>query len=155
MTWNRQRTYATLVGLGIWILLGKTIVMTAGGSLATFVPVVAALLALEFLLDVGVFLTAIRWWIGGTVARARLPLRLTAAAVVVHAIRVAIYVLGRTGPWHDFDLRPAFRTGPTAEWPWVIFAGAASAVSLVALFVVWRAIRRRAPAHADPTRVTA
>lgn len=33
----------------------------------------------------------------------------TAALVVVHAFRVAVFALGRTGPWIDFDVRPEFR----------------------------------------------
>lgn len=144
MTWNRQRTYATLVGLGIWILLFKTIVMLTDGSLTAQMVWVSALLALEFLVDTGVFLSAVWWWLGGTTSRARLPLRLTAVAVLVHAVRVLIYVLGRTGPWHNFDLRPAYRTGQQAEWLWVIFAGAMSALSLVALLVIWRHRHRRA-----------
>ena len=46
---NRQRTYATLVGLGIWILLARTIVMISDGSLHMLVWWVSALLVLEFL----------------------------------------------------------------------------------------------------------
>jgi len=38
LIWNRQRTYATLVGLGICILLFHTIVMLTDGSLTTFTP---------------------------------------------------------------------------------------------------------------------
>jgi len=143
MTWNRQRTYATLVGLGIWILLFKTIVMLTDGSLSVQMIWVSALLVLEFLVDAGVFLSAAWWWLGGTALRARLPLRLTATAIIAHAVRVLIYVLGRTGPWHNFDLRPAYRAGQEAEWLRVVFAAAMSAISLVALVVIWRHRRRR------------
>jgi len=145
MIWNRQRTYAALVGIGIWVLLTRTILMTAQGWLAKFVPWVAALLALELLLNVGVFLTATWWWIGATERRSIPPLRLTAATVIVHAVRVAIFVLGETGPWHDFDVRPIFRTGSVAEWHWVVFAAVLAALSLVGLTVVWR--HRRARCH--------
>jgi len=143
MTWNRQRIYATLVGLGIWVLLFKTIVMLTDGSLTVQMIWVSALLVLEFLVGAGVFLGAAWWWLGGTASRTRLPLRLTATAIIVHALRVLIYVLGRTGPWHNFDLRPEFRAGQEAEWLWVIFAGAMSVISLVALVVIWRLRRRR------------
>ncbi|MFC2077697.1 MYXO-CTERM sorting domain-containing protein [Candidatus Bipolaricaulota bacterium] len=143
MTWNRQRTYATLVGLGIWILLFKTIVMLTDGSLTAQMVWVSALLVLEFLVDAGVFLSAVWWWLGGTASRARLPLRLTVAAILVHALRVLIYVLGRTGPWHNFDFRPEHRAGVEADWVWVVFAGAMSALSLIVLVTAWLRRRRR------------
>ena len=142
MSWNRQRTCATFFGVGIWVLLIRTILMIARGSLATFVPWVAALLGLEFLLNVGVFLSAAWWWIGAVQGRETLTLRLTAAAIIVHAVRVAIYVLGRTGPWHDFDVRPIHRTGSAAEWHWVILAAILATLSLLILVIAWR--RRRA-----------
>lgn len=144
MIWNRQRTYATLIGLGIWVLLFRTIVMLTDGSLAVQMPWVSALLALECLIDAGVFASAVWWWIGATTARAAWPLRLTSAAIIAHAVRVAIYVLGRTGPWHDFDLRPAHRAADAPQWQWVIFAAAMSAASLIVLAVVWRGRKRRA-----------
>ena len=143
LIWNRQRTYATLVGLGIWILLFRTIVMLTDGSLRMLVWWVSALLVLEFLLNVGTFLSAIWWWIGGTETRASLPLRFTAAAVIVHAVRVLIYALGDVGPWPHFDVRPAHRTTQVVNPTWVVFASTMAALSLAALFVIWR-VRRRA-----------
>ena len=143
MTWNRQRTYATLVGFGICVLLIRTAIMLTGGSLTTFMPWASGLLVLEFLLNVSVVLAAIWWWIGATEARAWLALRLTVAAVVVHAVRVAVYIIGRTGPWHDFDVRPAFHGAQPPEWHWVIFAGTMAFLSLIVTAVIWR-IRRRA-----------
>ncbi len=137
MAWNRQRTYATVVGLGICILLVRTIIMLTDGSMTTMVAWASALLVVEFLVDVAVVLSAAWWWIGGTAARARLPLRVTVAAVITHAARVAIYILGRTGPWHNFDVRPAFRAEQVAEWHWVIFAGLMAFLSLVVVAIIW------------------
>jgi len=141
MKWNWQRTYAAIVGLGIWVLLIRTILMTAQGYLSIFVPWVAGLLALELLLNASVFLSALWWWLGAVASRATLSLRLTATAIVVHAIRVAVFVLGRTGPWHDFDVRPIHRTSSVSEWHWVIFAAILATLSLVILAAVWRRLR--------------
>ncbi len=141
--WNRQRTYATLVGLGICILLFRTIAMLTDGSLTMLVWWVSALLVLEFLLNVGTFLSAIWWWIAGTETRASLPLRFTAAAVILHAVRVLIYALGDVGPWPHFDVRPAYRATQLVDLTWVVFASTMAALSLVALFVIWRVCRRR------------
>ena len=140
--WNRQRTYATLVGLGICILLFRTIVMMADGSLATFVPWASALLVLESLLNTGTLLGSIWWWIAGAETRGSLPLRFAAAAVIVHAVRVLIYVLGDVGPWPHFDVRPAYRATQVVDPTWVIFASTMAALSLVALLIIWR-VRRR------------
>lgn len=75
MTWNWHRSYATLVGFGICILLFRTIVMLTDGSLTVLMPWISALLVLEFLLGVGTVLGAIRWWMGGTGNRAWLANR--------------------------------------------------------------------------------
>ena len=141
MSWNRQRTCATIIGLGIWVLLLRTILMTAQGYLVTFVPWVAALLALELLLNVSIFVSAAWWWMGANASRARLPLHLTTATIIIHAIRVLVFVLGRTGPWHDFDVRAIHRTSSDPEWHWVIFAAILAILSPIALASVW--LRRR------------
>ncbi len=109
MTRNRQRTYATLVGCSICILLFRTIIMLTDGSLTVLVSWVIALLYLECLLDVATVLASVWWWIGGTETRAWLSLRFAAAAIILHASRVLVYVFGRTGPRVDFDRRPAYR----------------------------------------------
>ena len=133
LAWNRQRTYATLVGLGIWILLFRTIIMLTDGSLGVLMPWASALLFAEFALDVGTFPASIWWWLGGTENRAWLPLRLAAAATILHAIRVLVYVLGRTGPWVDFDWRPAYRGITPPEWTWVIFAAVFSVLGIIVI----------------------
>jgi len=143
--WNRQRTYATFFGLGIWILLARTIVMMTDGSLHALVWWVSGLLVLEFLLNVGTFLGASWWWIGGTEKRAWLALRFTAAAVIVHAVRVLIYALGDVGPWPHFDVRPAYRAAQVVDPTWVALASTLAALSLVVLFVIWRLRRRAGP----------
>lgn len=143
LTWNRQRTYAKLVGLGICILLFRTIAMLADGSLTVLMPWVSALLVLEFLLDVGTVLGSIWWWVGGTANRAWLPLRFAAAATILHAIRVLIYVLGRTGPWLDFDRRAPYRGIALPEWTWVIFAAILAVLGILGVAIIWYYRRTR------------
>ena len=141
--WNRQRTYAALIGIGIWTLLFRTIVMLTDGSLATLMPWGVALLYLEFTLNAATFLTSIWWWIAATERRAVLPLRLAAAAIVLHAVRVLIYVLGRTGPWIDFDWRPESRGITPPNWIWVILAAVLATLGVVGVVIVWRLRRNR------------
>jgi len=56
---------------------------------------------------------------------------------------VLIYVLGRTGPWHGFDVCPEYRVGQVAEWGWVVFAAAMSVLGVLGVVIVWRYRRRR------------
>ena len=143
MTWNRQRTYATLVGLGICILLLRTVITLTDGSMTILMPWVSTLLVLEFLLDVGTVLGSAWWWIAGSEARAWLPLRIAAVATILHAFRVLTYVLGRTGPWVDFDRRPVYRDITPPEWTWVIFAAVLSVLGILGVAIVWHYRRTR------------
>jgi hypothetical protein len=93
-TASRQRLYAALLGPGACILLFRTTLMIAQGYLGILLPWVAGLLLVELALDLGCLLGSIRWWVAGDEARARLPLRLGAAATILHAVRVLIYALG-------------------------------------------------------------
>ena len=142
LVWNHQRTYATLLGAGICILFFNTVAMLTDGSLTTLMVWASALLVLEFLLDTGTFLGAIWWWIGSVETRAWLPLRFAAAAVIVHAVRVSVYVLGRTGPWRNFDVRPEYRAAQVPEWYWVIFAAVLSVLGVLGVAIIW-VLRRR------------
>ena len=68
------------------------------------------------MLDLSCLLSSIFWWIKNDKSKARLPLRLGAAAAILHALRVIIFVLGRVGPWIDFDVRPEHRALHDARW---------------------------------------
>jgi len=144
-TVSRQRAYAALLGLGACILLFRTTLMTAQGYLGILLPWAAALLVVELSVDLGCLIASIRWCIAGNEERARLPLRLGAAATILHAFRVLIYALGRTAPLLDFDVRPERRTGivEQGEWFWVWFASILSILGLVGVLVIWM-LRRRA-----------
>jgi hypothetical protein len=97
-TASRRRLYATLLGAGACILLFRTTLMIAQGYLGILLPWVAGLLLVELALDLGCLLGSIRWWVAGDEARARLPLRLGAAATILHAVRV-LMTLCRPRPY--------------------------------------------------------
>lgn len=146
MSWPRQRLYASLVGLGICTLLFRTVVMLTDGSLTVLATWVSALLVAECVLDVTTFLASVRWWITGAERHARLPLRAAAAAIILHAIRVLIFVMGRTGPWIDFDVRPEHRALHPERWSWasVYFAAILSVLGVLAVLIIWTYRRRAA-----------
>jgi hypothetical protein len=106
----------------------------------------------EMAFDALTIVGASRWWASGDDEDAHLPMRAGAASTVLHAARVGVFVLGRTGPWVDFDVRPEHRAGHRQRWTWaqVIVAGALSVGGLVGLIVIGAVRRRR---RCDPTTI--
>jgi hypothetical protein len=142
---SRQRIYASLLILGACILLFRTIVMASQGALSFFVWWVATLLLAEMLLDAACLSSSIRWWVANDKKYDTIPLRFGAAAAILHAFRVLIFVVGRVGPWIDFDVKPLQRAMHSARWsPWELyFASIMSVLGLIGVGIIW-ANRRRA-----------
>jgi hypothetical protein len=140
MSWSRQRLYATFIFLGAGFLFFRTVKMMTQGALVWMVPWVALLLLAESVLDATILLGAVRWWITCDEEHARFPLRTTAAAVFLHAVRVLIYALGRVGPWIDFDRRPEYRAiySSRGSIGWVYFASIMSILGILGVIIIWR-----------------
>ena len=141
---SKQRIYASLLALGAAILLFRTIMMLAQGNLNILVRWVGGLLILEFLIDLGCFITALKWWLKNDIHYRNWPLRLGAVAAFVHAFRVMIFVLGRIGPWIDFDVQPGQKAMHDARWTWggLYFAAIMSVLGVIGVLVIWYLIRR-------------
>jgi hypothetical protein len=148
--WSRRRGVAVLLALGGCFMLGRTVMLIAGGALTTYQPWAAALLTLEFLVDGVAVALLVRWLVTGDEQHQAPALRGVAAVILVHAVRVLVFVLGRTGPWVDFDVRPRHRMGHSETWSWagVWFAGIMALSSVVVLVIVMghrrRSLRRSA-----------
>ena len=129
---------------GASVLLYRTLSMVfAEQAFEILVWWVIALLIAEFLIDLACLLSTIPWLIRGDSFFARWPLRLGATAAILHAIRVLIYVLGRTGPWINFDVKPDQREAYSFDWFWVYFAAILSILGVAGVIVIWRIIRHR------------
>lgn len=149
VTVSKQRVYATFLILWACILLFRTVLMITGEALTVLVLWVSILLIAEFLIDTGWLLSAILWWIANDETKARTPLRLAAAAIILHATRVLIFVLGRVGPWIDFDVRPEHRALHHARWSWgwLYFAAIMSVLGVIGVITIWRFRRRSSTVH--------
>ena len=114
------------------------------GLLDILVLWVSAMLIAEMLIDVGCLLSSIRWWIANDYSKSHLALKIGASAAILHAIRVLIFVLGRIGPWVDFDVRPEYRAMHYTRWSWsgVYFAAIMSVLGVIGVLIIWR-LRRR------------
>jgi len=141
----KQRLYASALILGAGTLLLRGIWMIRQGALEVRVLWVSILLIAELPIDAGCFVGSLRWWITNDPSKARIALRLGAAAALLHAVRVMIFVLGRAGPWADFDIHPEYRTQPSASWDrgWLYFAAILAVAGFATVFIIW-AVRRRA-----------
>jgi len=137
-SWNRF--WATLLAMGAGFLIYRTIWLIAHDYLVKYTWWVAVLLVAEMLVDIACLLSIVRWWIHSDSKSARgLALRLTVAVVVLHALRVAVFVIGCAGPWIAWDLRPEYRADHASEWTWteVWIASIGAITSLLALLVIW------------------
>jgi hypothetical protein len=144
ITVSRQRLFAALLALGASILLYRTVTMIFQGAMGVLVLWVSILLVAELLLDASCLLSSIVWYIANDRNRARLPLRLGAAAAILHASRVLIFVIGRVGPWINFDVQPEQRALHDARWTWtgVWFAAVMATLGIIGVIVIWILIRR-------------
>ena len=135
---------------GAGILVYRTIALLARARAVLRWWVVASTV-LEMVVDVGTLVAAGRWWMTRVPDHSRLGLRFGAAATLLHAVRVLVFVLGRTGPWVDFDVRPGHRADHRGRWTWggVIFAGVMSVLGIVGVGAIW-AVRRPTAAHDRP-----
>ena len=72
-------------------------------------------------------------------------MRLCSAAIILHAFRVLAFVLGRIGPWVNFDVKPDQRIYHTERWGWegVYLASILSFFGIVGLMVVWKMQRKK------------
>ena len=137
---SKQRLYASLLILGASILLFRTLKLISLGYVEIWVLWVAILMIIEMLIDLGWILSSVRWWIANDKSKDSLPLRFGAAAAILHAFRVLIYVIGRVGPWTNFDIRPEYWESTHADWSWteVNFAAIMSILGLIGVIVIWR-----------------
>lgn len=136
-----------LLGGGAGILLYRTIALLAGGARSVLKGWVVMLTVIEMMVDIVTIIGAARWWLSRSPRHAHLPLRAGATATLLHTARVLVFVLGRTGPWVDFDVRPEHRADHRERWTWpgVVFAGVMSVLGVVGVVVSWRARRSSIP----------
>jgi hypothetical protein len=131
---------------GAGILLYRTIALILSEARRVLQRWVIALTFAEMAIDVLTMIASARWLVTRSTAHAHLPLRAGAVAALLHAARVLVFVVGRTGPWRDLDVRPEHREDHDERWTWaqVVFAGTMSILGVVGVGVVWLARRQAA-----------
>ncbi len=148
-------TPAEASGVGPGLLLGGAAVLVyrtvalLSGARTVLKGWVVGLTIVEMSVDVATIVGSARWWATRAPRDGRLALRFGAAATLLHAVRVLVFVLGRVGPWRDFDVRPERRADHRDRWTWggVIFAGTMAALGVLGVGIVWRIRRSAATSH--------
>lgn len=139
---DQDRTQAVLVGGGISILLTRALILIMR-SRRVLRAWVTNLAAAELALDVATLGAAIRWWWTNSRGNRQVPLKLAAAATILHAGRVLVFILGRLRPFKDFDVRPEHRSEHDERWSWgqVYFAAAMSVLGVFGVLVIRKRMR--------------
>jgi hypothetical protein len=137
---SKQHLYVSLLALGAGILLYRAGMMVYEGALGVLVVWVSALLVVEILADVGCLLASILWWLDKDKINFIIPLRFGIVATLTHAFRVLIFVIGRIGPWIDFDVRREHWALHNTRWDWggLYLAAILAGVSLIGVFIIWK-----------------
>jgi len=141
---SKQRIYASLLFLGACILLFRTLTMVAQGNMGILALWVSVLLIAELLLDIGCAIFSVVWWIHNDSKKDRIPLCFGVAAALLHAFRVLIFVIGRIGPWINFDVKPEHQALHDTRWNMgeVYFALIMSILGIIGVVIIWRYRRK-------------
>jgi len=150
---GHARRYSALLILGASVLLYRTVALISGGALHVLRSWVVALTFVEMAVDIVTIGGALRWWMTRSAVQEEVPLRAGAIATLLHAFRVFIFVLGRTGPWVDFDVLPEQRASHRDRWTWtqVMFAASMSVLGVIGVFVVRGRRRKSRQSEEGPT----
>ena len=141
---KKQKIYPLLLILGASILLSRTIILltieNGWVKLATWVIIFTFI---EMIIDILCVVFSIKWLLFNSNISKTLSLRFGASAAIFHAFRVLIYVLGRTSPWINFDLKPEFRSLQNVVIFWVYFPAILSILGISGVFIIWRIIKKK------------
>lgn len=147
----QQRLYAVLMIFGAGILLTRTIIMVSQNAPNILASWVFTLLIIELLIDTACLISSVNWFVSNHSTKSKIPLRLGAAAAIFHALRVLVFVIGRIGPWINFDVRLEQRALHHLTWTWagLYFATIMSILGVIGVLVIWKLIRHHKTKNKD------
>ena len=132
-----KRIYPVLLTLGAGLLLFRTVrLLFFENGLNSLMLWVVILTFIEMLIDFSCVIFSIKWFLKNNNQDIRISLRLGAAAAILHALRVLIYVLGKLEPLRGFGVRPEYRTYGSVDLFWVYFAAILSVLGIVGVIII-------------------
>lgn len=140
---NKQKLYSLALMLGASILLVRTIrLLTIENGWNTLADWVIVLTFIEMAIAISCIIFSTHWLFRNSNSSKSIALRFGAYAVIFHAFRVLIFVLGRTGPWINFDVKPEFQSTHNVNMFWVYFAAILSVIGIFGVIIIWLTIKR-------------
>jgi hypothetical protein len=140
---NKQKLYPLILILGASILVFRTIrLLTVENGWVTLAGWVVVLTFIEMAIDTLCIIYSFHWLYGNSKKSKSIALQLGATAAIFHAFRVLIYVLGRVGPWINFDRKPEYRSLYDVDLFWVYFAAILSVLGIIAVITIWIMTKR-------------
>ena len=138
MKFGKQRLFALFIGVGISILFLRTLrmILIENAINVLIIPLVI-LLFIEMLIDGLCILSSIYWFIKNREQNSSISLKLAAIGILLHAIRVLFYALGRIRVFLDFDIKDAYKGQHAVDIFWVYFAVVMSLLGVIGVLVVW------------------
>lgn len=141
---KRDKIYSSLLIFGAGILLFRTIrLLTVENGWEHLAIWVIVFTFIEMFIDLLCIIFSFQWFFNNYEGLKRISLKFGAAAAIFHAFRVLIYVIGRIGPWINFDLKPQFRQTHNVEMFWVYFASVLSILGIVVVIFIWMKLKKR------------
>jgi hypothetical protein len=141
---KRQKLYSSLLILGASILLFRTIrLLTVENGWEVLAGWVIILTFIEMAIDLFCINFSFKWLFNNNLKSRKYALRLGASAAIFHAFRVFIYLIGRIGPWYNFDVKPQFRSSHDVDMFWVYFAVTLSVLGILGVIVIWIKTKNR------------
>lgn len=135
---NKRKLYSSLLIFGASILLFRTIrLLTIEEGWNILANWVIILTFMEMAIDTLCIIFSFHWLFRDSRKSKVFSLRFGATAAFFHAFRVLIYVLGRTAPFLNFDVKPQFRLEHTADIFWVYFAAILSVLGIFGVIIIW------------------
>lgn len=135
---TNKKIFPILMILGAGILLFRTILLLFfENGLHSLMIWVIVLTFIEMIIDLTCITFSFKWFLNNQKNNIIKSLRLGASAAIFHASRVLIYIIGRIGPWKDFDIKPDFRATNPVNIFWIYFAAILSILGIIGVFIIW------------------
>lgn len=141
---EKEKAPPLLIIFGASILLFRTIrLMFFEDGLIILALWTKILTFIEMIIDLLCVLATFKWLKESELRFRSISLWLGSTVTIFHALRVLIYILGRVGPWKDFDKDPVYRLQGTTNTFWLLLAGSLSVVGVFGVIIIGKLMKQK------------
>jgi len=141
---KESKLYSLLIIFGAFTLLFRTIrLLIFEDGLIILEIWVKILTIIEMIFDILCLFFSFKWLIKEGSNNRDYSLKFGVIITLFHAFRVLIFVIGRIGPWKDFDKIPEYRFTDDSNLFWVYFASILSISGVIGVFLIKLNLRKQ------------